>query len=175
MPGAGKDEFISVARRYGFKDFHMGETVKRYASMSSIRVTDSDIGGFATSQRKENGMDIWARRTYESIAGSERIVIDGMRNQEELEYFKTVEKKLFVVAIYANRTTRLERILKRNRPDDIRTLQELVERDNRELSWGIARSIVLADYLIVNDRSLQEFQDVSSDLLTAITGSSDAP
>ncbi|EQD53591.1 dephospho-CoA kinase [mine drainage metagenome] len=169
MPGAGKDEFISVAKDIGFADFHMGNTVRKFAMVAGILSTDSGIGDFASRERVEKRKDIWARRTIETIQDSNRTIIDGLRNQEELDYFKSVEGHVFVVAVFANRQTRLERILKRNRPDDVRNLQELIERDNRELSWGIAKAIVLADYLIVNDTTLEHFRDQSLRLLHDIS------
>jgi dephospho-CoA kinase len=169
MPGAGKDEFISVAREIGFADFHMGNTVRKYAAVEGIPSTDSDIGDFASRERVLRGKDIWARRTIETISDSDRIIIDGLRNQEELDFFKKVEGHVFVVAIFANRATRLSRILKRNRPDDIKSLEELIERDNRELSWGIAKAIVLSDYLVVNDTTLEHFRQQSRRLLAEVS------
>jgi dephospho-CoA kinase len=170
MPGAGKDEFISVALEMGFADFHMGNTVRKYAAFGEIPSTDSDIGDFASRERTLKGKDVWARRTMEFISDSNRIIIDGLRNQEELDYFKSVEGHVFVVAIFANRATRLSRILRRNRPDDIKSMEELVERDNRELSWGIAKAIVLSDFLVVNDTTLDHFREQSRKLLHEVLG-----
>ncbi|BAB59421.1 hypothetical protein [Thermoplasma volcanium GSS1] len=165
MPGAGKDEFVKVARSLGFMDLHMGNTVREYASRNGIPDDDKEIGNFAASERKKFGMDIWARRTAEKIESDELTVIDGVRNKEEMDYFSKFSKSIYVVAIFANRKTRLERILKRDRPDDIRSMEGLIERDNRELSWGIGNVIALADYMIVNDESLEIFYERSRKLL----------
>ncbi|MCL5804086.1 MAG: flagellar hook-basal body complex protein FliE [Candidatus Thermoplasmatota archaeon] len=172
MPGAGKDEFIAVAKQSGYSDFHMGNAVRHFAETSNITVSDQDIGKFATSERNRHGMDIWARRTYESIKKTNRIIIDGMRNPEELEYFRSVEKIVYVVAVFANRRTRLERILRRHRQDDVSSMQELIMRDERELAWGIAKTIVLSDYLIVNDSSLADFRHRSAELIVRIENES---
>ena len=161
MPGAGKDEFVKVAKEFGFVDVHMGDTVKKYAAMNKIPLIDSEIGKFATSERRDKGMDIWARRTAESIKDPDKTVVDGLRNDEELSFFRDKFENVKVVAIYTNRQERFKRIIKRAREDDVKTEPEFYERDNRELSWGIGRTISLSDYMIVNDRSLEEFkQDV---------------
>jgi len=161
MPGSGKDEFVKVAREFGFVDVHMGDTVKKFALLANVPMTDSDIGKFATSERMTKGMDIWARRTSESIKDPDRTVVDGLRNDEELAYFRQRFNNVKVVAIYTNREDRFKRILKRGRVDDVKTEPEFQERDNRELTWGIGRTISLSDYMIVNDRTLEEFkQDV---------------
>lgn len=170
MPGSGKDEFIKVARSLGFEDYHMGNTVRSFAGKQGVRETDHEIGEFASGERKKYGMDIWAVRTLESISDDhEKIIIDGLRNTEELDYFKNSGKKIKLVAIFSNRETRLERILRRRRPDDITSLGELISRDERELSWGIGRAIVLADYLIVNDSTLEQFKSYSEQMIQELS------
>lgn len=165
MPGAGKDEFVKVAKKRGFTDVHMGDTVKAYASRSNIPVTDRDIGAFASGERKAHGMDVWAKRTGENITDPERTVVDGLRNTEELHYFRDHFKNVVVVAIYTNREERLRRILNRSRPDDVRNEVELEGRDDRELGWGIGRTISLADKMIINDKTLEEFKEKVSAFL----------
>ena len=165
MPGSGKDEFVKVAKSLGFTDVHMGDTVKAYARKSGIRMVDRDIGAFATKERLENGMDIWAKRTAESISNPEKTVVDGLRNTEELVYFKSHFVDAVVIAIYTNRDERLKRILKRNRIDDVKNEPELEQRDNRELGWGIGRTISLADHMIVNYGTLEEFKEKSREFL----------
>ncbi len=165
MPGSGKDEFVKVAKLLGFKDVHMGDTVKAYASRSGIKMVDKEIGAFATRERLEKGMDIWAKRTGENISNPEKTVVDGLRNIEELEYFKSHFADAVVIAIYTNRDERLRRILKRNRIDDVKNEPELEQRDNRELGWGIGRTISLADHMIVNDGTLEEFKEKAREFL----------
>ncbi len=168
MPGSGKDEFVKVAREMGFSDVHMGDTVKEYAKGAGIPISDRDIGQFATEERKNYGMDIWARRTSERIIDPDRTVVDGLRNIEELDFFKNHYQNVIVVAIYANRNERLNRILKRNRSDDVKNGYELEQRDSRELSWGIGKTISLADHMIVNDGTLEEFHNSVREFLTRI-------
>ena len=52
-------------------------------------------------------------RTAERINDPEKTIVDGLRNIEELEFFKRHYDSVIVVAIYANRQERLNRILKR--------------------------------------------------------------
>ncbi len=165
MPGAGKDEFIKVANAIGIKDVHMGNSVRKFAQLSNISSTDGSIGDFATGERSKFGMDIWARRTAESISDPENTVVDGLRNYEELIYFQEHYNDLKVVAVFANRAQRLERILRRGREDDVRNRVELIKRDERELSWGIGNVIALADFMIVNDSTLEEFRKESEILI----------
>lgn len=168
MPGAGKDEFISVAHGMGMLDYHMGNTVKIYAKRQGIPLNDQDIGHFATMERETKGKHIWAERTLETLSGSSGIVIDGLRNLEELDYMRMRIPNLTVVAIFANRKDRLQRILKRHRADDVRDMDSLIKRDMRELSWGIGTVIALSDIMLVNDGSLEEFKERSRRLLGSL-------
>ncbi|SMD30297.1 dephospho-CoA kinase [Picrophilus oshimae] len=169
MPGAGKDEFVKVAKSMGFLDVHMGNTVKKYAYENNIKIDDTNIGKFASDERKKYGMDIWAKRTSKYILDEDITIVDGLRNYEELEYFKNNYDDIIVIAIFANEEQRFERIIKRNREDDIKSYNEMKSRDDRELTWGIGKVISLADYMIVNNKSLEEYKsDVKSLLKTII-------
>ncbi len=157
MPGSGKDEFVKVAKSMGFIDAHMGNTVKKNALEKKIPLDDGSIGAYATEQRKKYGMDIWAKRTAELITEPDITIVDGLRNEEELDYFKGNFQNIIVIAVFANENDRLERILARDREDDSHNYNGMHQRDNRELSWGIGKVISLADYMIVNDSSLDEY------------------
>lgn len=113
-------------------------------------------------------MDIWARRTAEMIRDPERTVVDGVRNMEEVDAFRERDRNLIVIAIFANREERFRRILGRQRPDDVRSMAELVLRDKRELSFGIGSVIALADVMIVNDGTLEEFREKSRKVLQSL-------
>lgn len=103
------------------------------------------------------------------ISDHRLVIIDGIRNYEEVEYFATNMINFSIIAIFANRFTRLQRILKRNRPDDIQNMEELIARDNRELTWGIGKVIALSDYMIVNDATLEDFREKSYNLIRVLT------
>ena len=165
MPGAGKDEFVKVAIELGWEDIHMGNTVKAYASRNNVGNSDSEIGKYASDERKKHGMEVWAKRTAELIKDPYRTIVDGLRNTEELEYFRSSFKDVRVIAIYANMEDRLTRIKRRRRPDDVTDESGLIKRDSRELEWGIGKTISLADYMIVNDQSLEAFKKNSRQLL----------
>ncbi len=168
MPGSGKDEFIRVARAMGWTDYHMGDTVRKYANESNVENTDSAIGAFANKERKEHGMGIWAKRIILDIKDQKKIIVDGIRNIEEFNSFKESFPDLVMVAVHTDREERLKRIVKRHRPDDIKNMGELVGRDDRELSWGIGNAISLSDYMIVNDSTLEIFKENVKQLLIRI-------
>jgi dephospho-CoA kinase len=84
------------------------------------------------------------------------IVIDGVRNREEIEYFKKeIGQNFLVVAIDAPDELRRKRAIARGRTDDSKNLKDLEERDKREISWGLQKVIADADIIIPNNGTLE--------------------
>ncbi len=157
MPGAGKEEFLKIAKRKGFDVVRMGDVVREMADKKNI--SDENIGEFAHEQRKKHHQGIWAERTLEKVK-DEKTVIDGIRSPAELNIFQNKTKeKVSLVAIHASEDTRFERIKKRGREDAPDTRKQFEKRDERELSWGLGKVIARADYVIVNESTLSEFRD----------------
>ena len=90
----------------------------------------------------------------------DKIVIDGIRNIEEMDFFREkLGKDFLLVAIHASPETRYKRLMDRKREDDNLTIDRIKNRDERELRWGIGVLIALADVIIVNEGSLDEFKE----------------
>lgn len=155
MPGSGKDEFALVAREMGIEVVNMGDIVREFTA--GIGKSISESGDVASSERVENGNDIWAVRTIQKIK-SNFAVIEGIRNMEEIERFRKDLEIGLVVGISSGKETRFNRLIKRGRGDDPRTIEEFNMRENRELSWGIGKVFATANYYICNDTSIEEFR-----------------
>ena len=159
LPGSGKEEFITIAKKYNFEVIRMGDIVRERTAELGLPITNQNCGMVANEERKQHGLDIWAKRTVPRIK-SQFVLIDGTRGEAEVNYFRQVyPKNLKVVAIFADQNTRFERIKNRNRPDDTKTLEEFIERDKRELAWGIGNVFLLADYMLINDSTKEAFYD----------------
>lgn len=155
MPGSGKDEFAIVAREMGIEVLNMGDIVREFTLKSGLNISMS--GEIASRERKTQGMDIWAKRTIEKIK-SNFVVVEGIRNIEEIERFRKDTEIGLVVGISSGRDNRFSRLLKRGREDDPRNMEEFNRREKRELSWGIGEVIATADRYICNDSSIEDFR-----------------
>jgi dephospho-CoA kinase len=162
MPASGKSEAVQLAKDKGIPVIRMGDLVWEETKRQSKPLNDKNVGSVATSMRKEYGMDVWAKRTVEkihSLKKSSHLVIDGVRNMEEIEYFKKeLGSDFFVVAIDASDELRRKRAIARGRTDDSKNLKDLEERDKREIRWGLQKVIADADLIIPNNGSLDQFQ-----------------
>jgi len=163
MPCSGKSEAVQIAKNIGINVFRMGDMILEEVKNQKLPLDDKHVGSIADQMRKKFGMDIWAKKTIEKISKYnqlEYIVIDGVRNTEEIETFKKkLGKDFVIIAIVASDETRQKRFLKRGREDDSKNINGLLERDKRELNWGLGSVIASADIVIPNEGSLKNFKN----------------
>ena len=163
MPCSGKSVAVQIAKDKGIPVVRMGDAVWEETKRQGLALTDTNVGIIADSMRTKWGKDIWARRTAEKIKtlqNTEMVVIDGVRNKEEIDYFKnTVGADFLVIAIIASDEIRRKRVLSRGREDDSTTVKDFEERDKRELRWGLKTVIDAADIVLSNEGSLEEFKE----------------
>lgn len=79
--------------------------------------------------------------------------MEGMRSWPEIELVRS-RAEAMVIAFVAPRIVRCARVAARGRDDDAAGL--FAERDQREVDYGTAVPIVLADEYILNDGSLAD-------------------
>jgi len=162
MPASGKSEAVQLAKDKGIPVIRMGDLVWEETKRQGKPLDDTHVGSIASSMRKDHGMDIWAKRAVikiRSLKNTPRLIIDGVRNMEELEYFKKeLGLDFMVVAIDASDELRRKRVLARGRIDDSKNRRNFEERDKREISWGLQKVIADADIIIPNNGSLEQFR-----------------
>jgi dephospho-CoA kinase len=170
MPGSGKEEFIKIAQKKGFTIVRMGDTVRDEARKRGLEATDKNIGTLAHSEREKHGYGVWAMRTLARINKSDEknVVIDGCRGDAEVAIFKQNFGDLDLVAIFAPPEIRAKRLGMRGRSDGPVTAEDVFERDQRELKWGIGNAFIMADYMIVNEGTLEEYHTAIDRVLSRL-------
>ncbi|HEX2066703.1 MAG TPA: AAA family ATPase [Candidatus Thermoplasmatota archaeon] len=186
MPGSGKSEAVQVARSRGHPVVRMGDLIWEEVERRGLPRDARHVGEVATAMREAHGKDVWSRRTVERVrqllderhrapaplghagpagpAGVDEadfvVVIDGIRSHEEVETFrKELGPRFVLVAIHTDPEHRFTRMVQRGRADDSPDPAVLRARDEREIGWGIARTIALADEMVVNDGTLEQFRE----------------
>ncbi len=160
MPASGKSEAAAIAMSLNIPVINMGDVVRKETARRGLPPTDENIGGTGTALRKEEGMDAVAKRCAKSIPrNSHVVVVDGIRNIEEINYFKkTFGGDFKLIAIYTPFEQRFQRVKKRYRSDDMGSMEELKRRDEREKGWGLNSAIETADVTIENIGTIEEFR-----------------
>ena len=157
MPGAGKEELLNVARSMDIPFLRMGDIVREFHAKRSEEDKDLSVGQLANLDRQRYGFDIWAKRAVEKMYG-DIFMIDGCRSMDEVRAYRNITDDVNIVGIFASPATRYDRLVKRGRDDAPKNLEEFKERDDRELGWGLGETMALADRMIINESSLEEFK-----------------
>jgi dephospho-CoA kinase len=168
MPASGKSEASSVLRRKGITVINMGDVIREEVVCRGLEPTDANTGGVGTDLREKEGMNAVAKRCIPKIRATNEdfIGIDGVRGVAEVECFKKAFGDDFrLVSIDSPLELRFERVMSRKRSDDMQDINALRVRDERELSWGMGEAMDIADKVITNNSSLEEFREKITALL----------
>jgi dephospho-CoA kinase len=164
MPGSGKSEAVEVFKARGLSVVNMGDVVREEARARGLAESPENIGEVSVALRREYGDEEIARRCSRRIKEELRrgrdVVVEGVRSLEEIKYFKkTLQAEFIIVAVHSAPRTRYRRLKNRGRGDDPRDWDTFVERDYRELGYGMGSAIALADYMVVNEGALGELRE----------------
>ncbi|MFZ8830260.1 MAG: AAA family ATPase [Candidatus Aenigmatarchaeota archaeon] len=132
--------------------------------------------------RKRYGNQILAEvaiLTLSKKIEKEVLIIEGIRNPGEVEFLRKKFGKDFVlIAVDAPREIRFKRLFERKKEGDPKTFEEFLEIDeidlgNNQPEYGqrVGDCLKLADYLIINDGSINELykklEEISKSILSS--------
>ena len=166
MPGSGKDELVAVAQTMGLATLKMGDLVRDETRRRGLPLTVGNVARVASEEREKHGAGIWAQRSLPKLTET-RMLVDGCRSDSEVSVYRHNFGDLFVLGIFASPETRHDRLTARHRSDDV-DLQDFYDRDRRELKWGIGNAFALADGMLVNEGTLDEFRRNAREILERI-------
>ncbi len=166
LPGSGKTIASNVAREMGLPVITMGDVIRDEATRSGISSSTA-----SAMLRLRGGTRVIAYKTIERIPKqSSVVVIDGARSIREVEAVEeALSTKVVLIYVVAPWRARFERLMRRGRPDDPRSIEDFLMRDLRELRYGLGDLIARADYILVNDSSIEEFKDRVRKVLASLT------
>jgi dephospho-CoA kinase len=161
---SGKESVAAALQQHGFQLFSLSDEVREEARrrvQAGSRASLQDIGN---DLRSAEGADVLARRTLDRIqaCGVTRVVVDGIRNPSEAEYFR-LRTKFTLIGVEASREIRFARLKERARQGDPLTWEEFVAADGRDRGLGedsagqqVDACLKRADIHIRNDGSVDE-------------------
>ncbi len=162
MPGAGKSEATEFFRTKDVKVVSFSNIVNDYIDKHKLEHTEKVHKSIREGLRDKHGFEAMAFLSRNKIASAfekkDIVVIEGMRSWEEYLYIKREfpEVKVFIVAVYADKPLRFQRVNERN----YRSKLTGDERDISELiGLHMGPTIAYADFLVKNNFSLQDFHD----------------
>lgn len=175
LPGSGKSVVARViAEELESPIISMGDLVREEVRRRGLELTPWTLETVATKLREEKGSLAVAYLLLEEIKRreleSQTLVVDGVRSLDEVRVLRSLGR-VCVVGVFAPPKLRLERLLRRGRAGDVKSIEEFKMRDNFNLSYGVGNLLALADYMIVNDSTLdnlvQESRRIARELRVA--------
>ena len=163
MPGSGKSTIVSALKSKGIETLNLGDGVRAEAKRRNLEPSGENLGKIMLQLREKNGPGAIANLLTDQIQKSKSniIIIDGIRSIAEIEVLKNVGS-VKLLSIEATAETRFKFLKARGRSDDPETKEKFAERDNREISVGIDKSISIADETISNnDLTLDELTELA--------------
>jgi len=148
----------------------MGDEIREETKRRGLEPTPENIGKTMLRLREEEGPTAVAKRCIPKIekAKTDTVFVDGVRSLDEVEEFKKHFAGFSLIAVHSSPETRFQRLSRRKRSDDPRGWDVFSQRDLRELSVGQGDVIALADYMIVNEGTYEEFNAEVRSVLEAV-------
>jgi dephospho-CoA kinase len=160
MAGAGKSLFVEAATETGYAIITMGDVIRQETLKRGLELNPQNVGKVMLKLREEGGNYVIASKCIPKIEEQtgNKVLVDGLRSLYEADIFKSHFSKFTLVAVHASPEIRFKRLNQRGRSDDPKTYEVFHERDMRELSVGLGNVIAMAQQILVNDNSMEQFK-----------------
>ena len=154
MPAAGKNIARTYAESKKIPYFATGDIVRAEVKRRGLEPNAENTARVSNEMRGSDGMGV-TRRALQTAkeTNSNEVFLEGMRSWPEIELIRQ-GSDCTVIAIIVPRQTRRSRVLSRGRSDDAPHAFET--RDEREIAYGTAVPIALADEYILNISAMQD-------------------
>ncbi len=175
LQGSGKTEVAKALAKFDVVSIRMGDIVWDEIKCRGQEIKESTVAAVANEFRKREGLGAIAKRCIPLIEsrgkGKQAVVVDGIRGIAEVDELRHLFGDSFhLLAVWASEKTRYSRIASRGRVDDVIKLKSFREKDRRELSWGLGEAFALADFIIVNEGTLDDLYNRAVKLFENLVG-----
>jgi len=154
MPASGKNIARMYADSKNIPYYATGDVVREEVKKRGLEPNAENTAGVSTELRGIDGMGVTRKALSLAIDTKKPLVfLEGMRSWPEIELIRK-NAACIIVAFLAPKIIRLNRITSRGRPDDSPDAFE--ERDMREIAYGTAVPIALADEYILNTGGMED-------------------
>jgi len=170
MPGSGKSTLNRVFSELSYPTIVMGDFVRDEAKKHSLKVTRENLAMLMIQMRQKGGEAALAKCTVPAVKklDSPVVLVDGIRNTAEVEEFRKHFSYFRLIAVNSPSELRFKRLLRRHRNDDPASWESFVKRDREELGVGLGGAIEVADRVIENSGSWEEFEIKVKNILESL-------
>jgi dephospho-CoA kinase len=159
---AGKGEIANYLKTKGFVYYSLSDVIREEATERGLEHSRDNLIRLGTELREKHGHAILAERINYKIRKlqNQDVVVDSIRNPGEIEELRK-NKGFILIAIHTDPKIRFQRLLKRGRAGDSKTLQEFMEHENKEnndkgAGQQLDKCIEMADAMITSNGTIEE-------------------
>ncbi len=166
---SGKGEAALYIKSRGFNYQSLSDILREEAKNQGIETSRENLIKLGNALRRENGPSILARHAIEELSKTKDHIVDSIRNPSEVEALRKIEG-FVLIGIDAPVEVRFKRTLKRKRPGDAQTLQEFIEKEERENKASsenqqLRKCLEMAETVIINDSTVEGFHKKIDEVL----------
>ncbi len=156
---AGKGKAAAYLQKKGYIYFSLSDLIREELMREGQDISRNNLIKKGNELRKKFGPDILARLVMKKV--KDKAVIDSIRNPAEVIFLRN-QKNFILLAIDAPVKLRYERAKKRGRNESASSLKEFMKKEKEEMTISkkeqqIHRCMKMADAIIINDSTLEEF------------------
>lgn len=168
---SGKGILVNyLTSHFGFTSFSLSTIVHAELEKKGIKkYTRQLLQDVGDNLRREFGDDILARRAMSQLnTHSGRvfrpIIIEGIRNPGEIEFFKK-NKNFILLGVKASRRLRFQRLISRDKKWDPKIYKDFLKVDRRDIGVDqnksgqqVGKCLVYCDYILTNNKDVKDFE-----------------
>ena len=173
---SGKGEAANYLKTKGFVYYSLSDVLREEATKRGIEHSRDNLIDLGNELREKFGPNYLAKQINNKIGDSKKLstndhffVVDSIRSPYEAKELMK-NKDFILVGIDATIEIRFERLLRRNRLGDAKTLEEFKKQEEREnlksdTNQQLDETFKLADIVIANDETLEELHKKIEEML----------
>ncbi len=163
--GSGKDTLADMLILHGFKKYVYSDVIKEELDKKKMEHTRENLQNMGNILRERHGSDILSRRLYEKICsdGVERVIVVGIRNKGEAEFFKRMDG-FKLVWVDAKEKIRMERLIERGLKKDPTNEDQFKKLDKKDLSTGLEEVEKILDVKVENNGTVEDLEEKAKEV-----------
>ncbi len=158
LHGSGKTTIASHLASKGWATVATGSVIRAEARKRGLSETWENLQRISMEffeHRQHTIIPALEATIRRELTSSGKVAVDGVKTTLELSQLQTICGRCFSLAVLSSPQTRLERLAKRARADDVPDPDRLKDRDAKEIAHGLGFVIARSDFFASNDGSSQ--------------------
>ena len=162
LNGAGKSAVVGFLAERSFDAISLSDVLRDELRSRGLDETREEMIRVGRELRASEGIDVLARRVLPRLARHQNYVVDSIRHPAEVRVLRELGQRFRLIWVDADERTRFQRLGKRARPGDPKSLEDFRRLEQAELENSdpsgqqLAAVRGLADEVVANDGTVEE-------------------